>query len=628
MRSRRVAVLALAGLMLATASGCGAPAPTPSPSPTPRPTGGLLRVGMDFHDYEQYQRFDEVGFDGSWDPTWTWALAPFMVFHCCLLRTLMSTNGRGLADGGAAFQPDLADGYPQISADGLTWTFDIKEGIRYAPPMADKFVTSADFVRALERAIRARPLDDPEPIPYGSYANYFVDVIEGADAFLHGAPNISGIETPTPQQLVIHLTRPAGDLGAGIAMAAAAPIPPGAAVGHDTGYGFYLVSSGPYMIEGADQLRPDLAADQQPRVSGYMPGQSLTLVRNPSWDPANDPLRAAIPDRIEIVDVGFDEQLQATIDDEIDIGINLGLFPDEVSQLRQDAALAARIHVSSGGATDWIMLNLAQPPFDDLAVRRAIQFATNRQLIQSIVTPDGVPQTHAIPDAFSNGLLSEYDPYGVHSHTGDPAGAAAAMAESVYDGNGDGVCDSIVCSHITLPVMEERPELLEAATAFAGQMAGVGLTFDITPVGFDEWWPAVNDPESHTPMAFTVGWVSDYLNAASWFGPLAHSDAIGQDYGMNLSLVGASPSDLDEWGYATPSVPSVDRLIDTCVALTGTAQFECWAQLDQFMTERVAAWIPIDTRTSTIITSSLVTGFEWDDSVGGPSLGRIVTTRQ
>jgi hypothetical protein len=66
--------------MLATAGGCNAPAPTPSPSPTPRPTGGLLRVGLDFHDYEQYQRLDEVGFDGSWDPTTTWAVAPFMVF--------------------------------------------------------------------------------------------------------------------------------------------------------------------------------------------------------------------------------------------------------------------------------------------------------------------------------------------------------------------------------------------------------------------------------------------------------------------------------------------------------------------------------------------------------------------
>jgi peptide/nickel transport system substrate-binding protein len=627
MITRRAGVLALALLMLVSA-GCSAPAPTPSPSPTPRPTGGLLRVGSDLADYEFFQRNEEGTFDGSWDPTTTWAVEAFLLFHCCLLRTLMSNNGRAFADGGAAFQPDLADGYPQISADGLTWTFDIKEGIRYAPPMDDTFVTSTDFVRALERALRQSPHDERDrPFPFNPYSKYFSEVIAGAEEFTLGAASISGLETPSPQQLVIHLKRPAGDLGARLAMPATAPIPPGAADGHDSGYGFYLVASGPYMIEGSDQLRPDLPPEQQPRVSGYVPGTSLTLVRSPSWDAATDPLRASIPDRIEIVQMAYDDQLRGVLDDEIDIGLNLDLFPEEVAQLRDDPGLGARLHVNVGQASDWIMLNVAQPPFDDLAVRRAIQFATERQALLSVIQPSGIVQAHMIPDAFSNGLLSEYDPYGVRDLAADPQKARAEMAQSRYDTNGDGICDAPECSVIPLPFIEERQELADAAATFASQMTGIGLTFDIEPVPFDDYWPAVTDPASHTPMAFTAGWGSDYLNASSWFVPLAASSSIGDDFGLNLSLLGASADELAEWGYETTSVPSVDRQIDACVALTGTAQFECWARLDQYMTERVAAWVPVDTRRRTTLTSSYVTSFEFDDWVAMPSLGRIVVTR-
>ena len=625
MSTRRAAVVALTLVMLVTA-GCGAPAPTPSP--TPRPTGGSLRVGLDIADYEFFQRSEDGVFDGSWDPTTTWASAPFLLFHCCLLRTLMTYNGRAVADGGAVLQPDLADGYPQISADGLTWTFDIKEGIRYAPPMADKFVTSGDFARALERAVRQDPLaEDGDTVTYGPYASYFVDVIEGADAFLRGAASISGIETPTPQQLVIHLTRPAGDLGDRLAMPAAAPLPPDAADGHDTGYGFYLVATGPYMIEGSDQLQPALPPEQQPRVSGYVPGTSLTLVRNPSWDPGSDPLRPAIADRIEIVQYMYDDQLRATIGDEIDIGLNVELFPDEVAELRQDPNVGERIQISVGQASDWIMLNVAQPPFDDLAVRRAIQFATERQALIEIIQPVSTVQTHMVPDIFSSGLLSEYDPYGLRDLAADPQNARAAMAGSRYDENGDGICDAIECSNIPLPIPEERPELADGAAEFASQLAGLGLTFDIQPMPFDDWWGAAIDPTSHTPLVFTVGWLSDYLNASSWFVPLAASTSIDCEYCLNLSLIGASPDELAEWGYETTAVPNVDRQIDACVALTGTAQFECWARLDQFMTERVAPWITIGTRRRTSITSSLVTSFEFDDSVAAPSLGRMQTTR-
>ena len=74
----------------------------------------------------------------------------------------MAYNGRSTRDGGAILRPDLAADYPSISSDGLTWTFKIKQGLHYAPPMADKSIVAGDFVRSMERALRPDPFADPQ----------------------------------------------------------------------------------------------------------------------------------------------------------------------------------------------------------------------------------------------------------------------------------------------------------------------------------------------------------------------------------------------------------------------------------------------------------------------------------
>src|SRR4030095_13604992 len=103
-------------------------------------------------------------------------------------------------------------------------------------------------------------------------------VIEGVRAFADGqASTISGLETSDQNALRVHLTDVTSDLGYPFALPATAPIPPsptgpsapfGVATGHDDRYGRFLVPSGPYMIEGSEDLDPSLPPDQQPRVAG------------------------------------------------------------------------------------------------------------------------------------------------------------------------------------------------------------------------------------------------------------------------------------------------------------------------------------------------------------------------
>ena len=44
--------------------------------------------------------------------------------------------------------PDLAQGMPEVSSDGLTWTFRLKRGLRFAPPFDDTPIVARDIVRA------------------------------------------------------------------------------------------------------------------------------------------------------------------------------------------------------------------------------------------------------------------------------------------------------------------------------------------------------------------------------------------------------------------------------------------------------------------------------------------------
>ena len=223
------------------------------------------------------------------------------ILRCCLVRTLLSYSGLSTEEGGTELRPDLAAAMPELSRDRLTWTFRLKEGLRYAPPLDDVEITAADVVRGIERTAHGRRSPTAPIPPYYS-------VILGYDAFARGETDtIPGLEVVDDHTLAVHLTEVTNDLGYRLALPGSAPIPEsprdpnapfGVADGHDEGYGPYLIASGPYMIEGADLLEPSKPAAAQPRPRG-LTHRSLTLVRNPSWDRSTDELRGAYVDRIE-----------------------------------------------------------------------------------------------------------------------------------------------------------------------------------------------------------------------------------------------------------------------------------------------------------------------------------------
>jgi peptide/nickel transport system substrate-binding protein len=521
---------------------------------------------------------------------------------------------------------------PTVSGDGLTWTFHIRPNIHYAPPLGRIEVTAQDFVRALERAACRK-------CSRGGYSFYFSG-IKGFDVFAeHRARSISGVRAPDDHTLVVDLTHPEGDLGNLFALAATAPIPPsparpgarlGVATGHDAGYGRYLVSTGPYMIAGSQRLDFSNLDHEQP-VAGYRPGRSIRLVRNPSWRRATDPLRGAYVDRIDAV-IGQSEVLAARAVEEGDADVVFtNIHSDPLAIVRRylgSPRLRGRVHTASVNEIDFINLNVAEPPFDDVHVRRAVNYVIDKQRVLRLLEMPGVlPGSvfgkvagHLAPDSLEDGLLLNFNPYGSVGNHGDVVAARREMAKSRYDVDHDGICDASACRSVWVPSFESRMSA-DAGRVIARNLRTIGLRLRLQRVGVNGFFSTVADPRRHVPMGLGNGWLSDFPNGSQYFTDLFHGGP--GDLGANDSLVGATREQLRQWGYRTTAVPNVDDRIDQCEKEAGRLQAQCWAQLDQYMMQDVVPAVPLFFAEIRRIVSDRVARMSFDQFTSMPALDQI-----
>jgi peptide/nickel transport system substrate-binding protein len=610
----------LTGLLIVTLVSCtgGDDQPEPSLSSVGAPgeaqPDGVVRVIVGRNSVSPLSHATAL------DPQTDWWNDSFEVFRCCLLRTLLSHLGAPTAEGGAILHPDLAAGLPGVSADGLTWTFRLKTGIAYAPPLQRTDVVARDVIRALEREATI-----------GSYA-FFYEVIEGFAAVSGGeAASISGLEAPDDATLVVHLTRPAGDLGDLFSMPATAPIPPlpddpSARLGVAEGvrrYGRSLVATGPYMIEGSEELDLSVPPRDREPIAGYEPGSSLTLVRNPSWSAETDDLRPAYTGRIELtLGTPIGEAVRAIEAGEADLYLYDAPAPqipvDVVQRYLDHPELGVAVEIETRDVIRYITMNLAVPPLDDIHVRRAINLAIDRERLRELRGGPLVGDVagHVALDSLENGYLSRYAPY-----PNSLPDARDEMARSRYDRDRDGRCDDASCRGLLLlSATGIFPELAAMAESVRADLHTIGIDLRIETIGYEDQYERLADPSAQVPMGIGLSWGKDFLNASSFVDTLFSRKTIGS---YNLSLVGATPDQLAGWGYATRSVPSVDRDIERCQELVGDLQVRCWAELDQLLMTDVVPWVPYFIENRVQLLSSSVVSYAFDQFAAQPALDRI-----
>jgi len=520
---------------------------------------------------------------------------------------------------------------PIVSADGLTWTLRLKPGLHYAPPLDQVQIKAQDVIRALER--EANPQASA-----GGYSFYF-SVIQGFDDYAAGkADSISGLEAPDDTTLRIHLVHPAGDLGERLSLPAAAPIPPnpfdagaifGVATGHDDADGGFLVATGPYMLQGSQSLDFSTPPSQQRPASGFVPGRSIVLVRNPSWHASTDALRGAYVDRIEIATGGTREDAAAAVDaGRSDLVFDPGpppQAPDEQIRAYQSDPSKGTISIEPRDFIRYVAMNLAAPPLDDIHVRKAMNLVLDKARLQEI--RGGPTATEAIGhialNSLENNLLLNYDPYATPGDAGSVDASRKEMSLSRYDGNHDGICDAPACSGLLALGLNTSPIFIAQAKEIRKEMAEIGIRLDLKLVPPDEAFAKLADPKNHIPLALTISWGKDYLNASNYFVPLFAGTSIGSGAAGNYTLVGATPEQLRSWGYQVTNVPGVDDRVDACLIQLGEAQLRCWADLDQYLMQDVVPWIPYQSDSHVQVIPGRIVRYSYDQFADLPALDQI-----
>jgi len=245
--------------------------------------------------------------------------------------------------------PDLAAAPGRPSDDAKTWTFALRRGMRFQDGSA---ITSADVRRGVERAFTPA---------FGAPPAYLTDVLDCGKGYAGPTTgDCPAIDTPDPDTVVFHLRLPVGDFPDVVALPAFLPVPEGDDL--DT----HPVSSGPY------------------QVADYQPGQRLVLERNQQWDAASDPIRAALPDRVE---VALGQDLDSVVrrltgpagngDGDGATAVPLGIALP-VADAGATADDKARLDRGFEDGVDALALNTTVPPLDNVAVRTALVYAVSR----------------------------------------------------------------------------------------------------------------------------------------------------------------------------------------------------------------------------------------------------------
>ena len=124
--ARWIALVTILGVVAAACSGNGGGTDPSAGSSVEPAKGGTLHIGVSSEPASAAMDPAKEYYSLSWEQ-----------MRCCLLRTLYSTNGQALAQGGLELRPDLAASLPEVSEDGLTYTFAIKPGVKFAPSLPE-----------------------------------------------------------------------------------------------------------------------------------------------------------------------------------------------------------------------------------------------------------------------------------------------------------------------------------------------------------------------------------------------------------------------------------------------------------------------------------------------------------
>jgi peptide/nickel transport system substrate-binding protein len=461
--------------------------------------------------------------------------------------------------------PDFAASYPTVSKDGKTVTVKLRDGVKFSPPV-NRAATSADVKYAIER--------DFLPQVGNGYAGAYWSDIQGVKAYTDGkAKEISGLQTPDPQTLVVKLDRPtAAVVIAAMSLPGAAPVPKEYAQKFDKGkqstYGQHVVGTGPYMIQNDPKTG---------KITGYKPGQSITFVRNPNWDKSTD-YRPAYLDKF-VFDEGNDPTVgnRKIINGTGLIGNPTDLSPPPAFLKQYQGKKDSVIPGAYSGRVRYIALNTTKKPFNDPNVRKAVGAALDRRAMGLAFGGEigGLAATHILTPGEvgfeESGAEAGPGFDWLKNPSGDPQLAASYMKKAGFsNGKYSG-------PEITM-VADNSTNQKAAAERVLAALQSVGFKVNFRPVTRDTMYSKFcSVPKNQPEVCPSVGWLKDFADPQSMLDPTFN--------GKNIV-----PTNNSNWPQLDD--PKINAAITKAEVLSDPAErAKAWAEIDKMVTG-TAAVIP------------------------------------
>jgi peptide/nickel transport system substrate-binding protein len=522
------AVAALALGLAAPVAGCSGDDDEPEATPTRAATTTATRPaaprgGRAFGEFRFV--FDPATLD-SLDPGVAFTVPGWQAIWHVHLGLLGYEHAPGPE--GATVVPVLAETMPNVSSDGRTYTFRLREGLRYSD---GEPVRASDFEASIKRLFLLESL-----------GRDFFRVIEGAQRFEQEEKgDIAGIEADDDDGTIeITLVRPRGDFLHLLATTFAALVPA------DT------------------PSRRDAAADGIPatgpyRVARYRRGGGFTLVRNPRFRPtANVP--TPNPDRIVAVpETNPARALNRVLSGDVDYTMHL-LPPKRLPQLRREHGAQLRTYTPAN--TYYVFMNTRTPPFDKLAVRRAVNYALDRERLARLYGGLATPTENVLPPTYPAYRRLDLYPHDVARARRLIRRAGASRAR------------------VTVWT-SDRPTSRPQAANLAETLRSIGLRAQVRVVPAALYWRTIGNQQTKAQIGI-ANWFQDYPHPLDWFDVLLNGERITRT---------------DNQNYANADVPALNARIEELKRepeLTRAVNAE-WAEVDRLVLER-ALWAPFANR--------------------------------
>jgi peptide/nickel transport system substrate-binding protein len=442
--------------------------------------------------------------------------------------------------------PDLAEA-PGVPSDGnKTWTYKLKKGIKYEDGSE---VKAADIkyavARTFDRGVLGKgPAYFPQLLDAAGYKGPFKD--KNLDHF-------KAIQTPDDYTIIFKLKNPFAEFNELVMFSGqTAPVPQAKDKG--TRYALHPLSTGPYMWQG----------DYQPKKGGV-------LVHNPNWDPATDPNRKQLPDRIEVT-AGLDANevdnrlLNGTL--QVDLP-GSGVQAAARQRILTDPKLKANADNPLAGFHWYIPISTKNIP--NVECRKAIVYATDRDALFRAYGGDvgGQLATSIMPPAIP-GREKGQDFYTSTQpgYTGDVAKAKEALT----------ACGKPNGFETTMVFRSDRPKEKAAAEAMeqALSRAGIKLTLKGYPAGTytGEQFGSPAFVKKEKIGLGTYGWAPDWPTGYGYLQPISDGKAIVESGNSN-------PEELND--------PDVNKMWNDVVKLTDpAARDKIYNQIDTKIREEAA----------------------------------------